>query len=1218
MGNRHIGRRLSGGLVCLVMALFVAPFLAGSVQGGDFLTAEERAFLREHKRIHLVYDWKYPPFEFLGDDGRFSGLSADLLKDVEAILGVEIMAEPRQDWPRMLEDLRARKADMEPGLAYTPERAQFLLFTDPYVRLPTVIFTQKGFRDIVGLADLRGLRVGAVKGYVSYVFLEKKYRETFTIVPVDSVQEGLRQTSFGELDAFVENIGTASYYIEKDGLQNLRVAASTEHETALSVAVRGDMPLLHAAVQKAMDRIPRERKKLLLDKWVSPQYQKVVSLTTWLYATISLLSLTVFLFAALLLRSGKLRNDYKMKVKELGFELKRNIDFQQALRDSEEKYRAIFHNSPIGMFRSSYAGRVLEVNSVLANMLGYGDTAALLEGIHGLSVGIYPRPEDRQILLDALRDSPKGVRLELQLKRKNGEIFPAIMTATLQFDEAGNPSYLDGAIEDISERRLHEQEVQRWMRRLDIVNTVAQHIFYDYDLVRDHIQWKGASREVLGLDVEELDGPLNRWASLVHPDEIKHVIRRVEEVRAACGVFKEEYRIRHKDGHYVHVHSSGLFLPDETGKAVQLLGVLQDITERKHQEQEVRRWMQRLDIVNTVAQHVFYDYDLERDYLQWKGASREVLGLEVEELDGPLQRWSDLVHPDEIEDLGRKLEEVRARCGVFKEEYRMRHKDGHYVYVHESGVFLPDETGKAVQMLGVLQDITERRNAEEAQRASEARFRAFMDYLPGMVIIKDADLRPIYCNLSYRKVFPAELWMGKTPGECFPPGVAARIEATDRQALAEGFLLYDEERVDRKGAKRLMETRKFRIEQAKGPNLLGNILIDITERRYNEEKHRVLFESSPDAIFLIKNDRIVDCNPQAMELYGCTREQFIGRNPGELSPPIQPGGEDSVVMASRLIKEALGGEISSFEWQARRCDGSNFTLEVSLTAMQLFSETFVVSFIRDISERKQMQELMIQTEKMMSVGGLAAGMAHELNNPLGIIMQSVENMRRRFSPDLPGNVAAAAPLSLDLGIVGEYMRARNIDEYLRGIREAGDRAAKIIRTMLDFSRSSQSVRASVSINAMLDTAVALAANDYDLKKKYDFKSIRIERDYDASLEPIECTETEIVQVLLNIIKNAAQAMPGRGRRAEAPALRLVTRAVPGAARIEIADNGPGMPEATRKRVFEPFFTTKPQGEGTGLGLSVAFFIVTQKHKGRIAVESLPGVGTTFVIELPLQ
>ncbi len=140
----------------------------------------------------------------------------------------------------------------------------------------------------------------------------------------------------------------------------------------------------------------------------------------------------------------------------------------------------------------------------------------------------------------------------------------------------------------------------------------------------------------------------------------------------------------------------------------------------------------------------------------------------------------------------------------------------------------------------------------------------------------------------------------------------------------------------------------------------------------------MLFEASPDAIFLMKDGRFVDCNPQALELFRCTREQMIGRTPIDFSPRQQPNGEDSELQTALQFSRAEKGHVHGFEWQHRRCDGSHFAAEVTLNAMNLFNETYVLAFLRDVSERRQMQELMVQTEKMMSVGGLAAGMGHRL------------------------------------------------------------------------------------------------------------------------------------------------------------------------------------------------------------------------------------------------
>ena len=275
-----------------------------------------------------------------------------------------------------------------------------------------------------------------------------------------------------------------------------------------------------------------------------------------------------------------------------------------------------------------------------------------------------------------------------------------------------------------------------------------------------------------------------------------------------------------------------------------------------------------------------------------------------------------------------------------------------------------------------------------------------------------------------------------------------------------------------------------------------------------------------------------------------------------------------------------------------------------------------VLLIDDVTMKSRLEEMMIQTEKMMSVGGLAAGMAHEINNPLGAILSGVQGAERRLSPTLPKNVEVASDIGLDLNRVQEYLDKRGIAGYLRGISDAGRRAAQIVRNMLEFSRKSESIRGPMDVKKILEKSISLAANDYDLKKKYDFKTIDIRRDYEQVLPQVNITETEIEQVFLNIFKNAAQAMSDKEFSDERPCLTLRTRKDGMYVRIEVEDNGPGMKEDVRKRVFEPFYTTKQVGLGTGLGLSVSYFIITRNHEGEFFVESEPGKGTKFIIRLP--
>jgi PAS domain S-box-containing protein len=277
----------------------------------------------------------------------------------------------------------------------------------------------------------------------------------------------------------------------------------------------------------------------------------------------------------------------------------------------------------------------------------------------------------------------------------------------------------------------------------------------------------------------------------------------------------------------------------------------------------------------------------------------------------------------------------------------------------------------------------------------------------------------------------------------------------------------------------------------------------------------------------------------------------------------------------------------------------------------------VVIRIDDITQRLSLEEMMVQSEKMLSVGGLAAGMAHEINNPLGAILHNVQNIRRRLSPELPKNLEQAEQIGVELSTVNQYLQAREVPQLLDGIQQAGARAAKIVTHMLSFSRRSTRQMAPCDLPALIDQAVEIAGNDFDLAIGFDFKGQAIIRQFDPALGPVPGTANELEQVLLNLLKNAAQAIHQREDDSEPGRIILRTKLNPPWAEIQVEDNGIGMSESVRKRIFEPFFTTKEVGQGTGLGLSVSYFIITNNHKGQMEVQSTQGQGTCFTLRLPL-
>lgn len=384
--------------------------------------------------------------------------------------------------------------------------------------------------------------------------------------------------------------------------------------------------------------------------------------------------------------------------------------------------------------------------------------------------------------------------------------------------------------------------------------------------------------------------------------------------------------------------------------------------------------------------------------------------------------------------------------------------------------------------------------------------------------------------------------------------------------------------------------------------------------RESEEKYRMVIDNSMEAICIQQQGYLKYFNPESIRLFGYSEAELKHLSIEKILFP-----EDRSVALSHFQKTEQGETTDQRQtYRIINKEGDTIWIENKAVTISWENQPAALMFISDITERIRTEELIIQTEKMMSIGGLAAGMAHEINNPLSAILQGTQNIIRRFSPEFPKNKHIAQKHGLDLMVIRDYLEEREILSYLKGIQTSGKRAADIISNMLQFSRKSESKIVQTDLATLIDNTIELAYNDYDLKKKYDFKKIEITREYSSDTQNFvaPCTQTEIEQVILNLLKNSAQALINAKR--EEPKINIRISQEPAYVRIEIEDNGPGIEESIRKRIFEPFYTTKPVGEGTGLGLSVSYMIVTNNHQGTLEVESEEGKGSKFIIRLPRE
>lgn len=373
-----------------------------------------------------------------------------------------------------------------------------------------------------------------------------------------------------------------------------------------------------------------------------------------------------------------------------------------------------------------------------------------------------------------------------------------------------------------------------------------------------------------------------------------------------------------------------------------------------------------------------------------------------------------------------------------------------------------------------------------------------------------------------------------------------------------------------------------------------------------------IVDSMPSMLIGVDGEGLIThWNRQAEENSGISATEARGKGLTEVMPLLSAQME----RVRQAIHERQPQHIAR---QVHSVNDENHYADITIYPLVANASVGAVIRVDDITERVRMEEMMMQTEKMMSVGGLAAGMAHEINNPLGGILQGLQNIRRRLSADLKVNQEVASALGIDLDNVHRYMEQRQILHFMDEMADAGKRAGDIVTNMLQFSRKPELQLSQEDINGLVDRTLDLASVDYDLKKRYDFRQIEIVRDYDPTLPSVPCIASEIQQVLLNLLRNAAQALQRQQERQEPPRITVRTRRKDNAILIEVEDNGPGMDESVSARVFEPFFTTRPIGEGTGLGLSVSYFIIHDEHHGQMRVASQPGEGTTFLITLPLS
>jgi len=367
-------------------------------------------------------------------------------------------------------------------------------------------------------------------------------------------------------------------------------------------------------------------------------------------------------------------------------------------------------------------------------------------------------------------------------------------------------------------------------------------------------------------------------------------------------------------------------------------------------------------------------------------------------------------------------------------------------------------------------------------------------------------------------------------------------------------------------------------------------------------RYEVLHQHARDIVlFLDRDGTILDANQAAVGAYGYSHEELVGMDVRLLRT------EETRATVDEQLEDAYRSHVL-FESIHRRKDGTTFPVEVVGRSADLGGERQILSMVRDLSERSELQANLLQADRMAAVGTLAAGVAHEINNPLAYAIANLDVLARRLPTTIDRVRYAAQTVDAEHApglqkIANDLLDAT---EMLAVAREGVDRVRAIVRDLRTFSRADDVVVGPIDVREVLDSSISIALNEIRHRA-------RMERDY-GDIPLVEINESRLGQVFLNLLVNAAQAIPEG--RAEAHTIQVRTwtderrRAV-----IEVADDGVGIPRHLLGKIFDPFMTTKPVGEGTGLGLFVSRSIV-KAAGGEITVESEIGKGTRVRLFLP--
>jgi two-component system NtrC family sensor kinase len=549
-----------------------------------------------------------------------------------------------------------------------------------------------------------------------------------------------------------------------------------------------------------------------------------------------------------------------------------------------------------------------------------------------------------------------------------------------------------------------------------------------------------------------------------------------------------------------------------------------------------------------------------------------------------------IIHPESLAHCQEQFSRVISGESIDNIQATFFAKDGRPVYVegNATGRYLD---GEIVATHGFFRDITEHKQAEDALRQSEQKYRQLVENLREGIWVIDKDSCTTFVNPSMAEMlgYKTDEMLGRQLFSFMDERgvkIATQLLARRREGVHEQ---HDFEFLRKDGTRVYFSLGTSPITDKDG-NYIGAIagVQDITERRKmekllrdNEEKFSMIFYANPTPMIIISmgESYINDVNEAFIQHSGYTREECIGNMVDNLKLWVSPDEQKEFM---RMLSKY--GRVASMDIQMHLKSGETRMILLSAEIITLAGKLYRIISTRDITELKKMEAQLIVTDRLASIGELSAGIAHEMNNPLtGVIGFSGLLLERNDIPD-------------------------DIREDLTLINKEAKRTANVVKNLLTFARRHDTEREPTDINKIIQNVLELRT--YEQK----VHNIEVKASFAADLPEINADAFKLQQVFINIIINAEYFMiesHGRG------IFTITTEKQGDIIRASFADDGPGITPENLKHIFDPFYTTKEVGKGTGLGLSICYGIITE-HGGRIWAESEAGKGATFIIEMPLN